>query len=478
MNNNYYFYNWFQKIISILIDVFFIVAPLASLFVFTSTFQGWIRIVVFVFILLVYIAIIYFFKDYIFNLIKKLFDTISNLDEKKMIVFICLTMIILKIIYSILFGYDATSDGDIQIYNEIADNIISTGQIHSDAISHLFGVALHFVVFKLLHFPLDFGIFIVFFIGTIINFISFKDIIGKTKAFFLTMVYIVMPSSALISFCPTHELFVYMYLAIFFFFFNKLFKEDSLLKLCIYSIMSILSTVLTCLVNPGGYILLIIMILVILLTNVHIKKKIIILLILVLSYLGNNLVEKLLEVNTWNTAMNTYTILIHGSNPFSLGEQVDGYPLKQMRMYIYENTMDFSREGFLDAGKNVLIQQYIYLLTHPIVLIRLIMNKIYVLWSGVHYPLELANHNNALNGIMYYILLVVNTIIYLFMITMGLVYKKDKNDYIYISNYKLAFLGVFAVTMLSIVANKYSLYITGFIYLITMYRIDFRNEKH
>lgn len=450
------------------------VVPVACLAVFTSPFTGYVRIAVFAVLAIIYFLVVYYFKDKVKKCISNILEYIESIDDKKLLLILTVSMIVIKGIYTLFFNYDATVDGDIKIYNDIANTIISSKSLHTDAISHLYGVALHFVVFKLLNIPLHIGIFLTFFIGTLVNYLSFKQIIGKAKSFLLIMFYVLMPSSGLISFCPTHELFVYMYMSIFLYAYCCFVRENELKKLISISIVMWITTVLTCLVNPGGYILYVIMILSIVLSNIKWQKKIIIGLVLLLSILSSNIISNILEVNEWNTAMNTYTILIHGSNPYSLGEQVDGYPLKQMRMFIYDNTMDFSREGFLYAGRNVLINQYIYLLSHPVTLLKLICNKIYILWSGVHYPLELANHHHALSGVMYYVLLVINTLMFLFINTLGNLKRKNTNDEIDISTYKLALLGIGAVTMLSIVANKYALYATAYIYLIAMYRVDLK----
>lgn len=476
MENRLYYYKWFRKVMSVFIDIFFIAAPLASLYVFTTPFQGVVKFIVFAVLIIIYGAVIYFFKDKVKVIVESLFEKADKLSTGRMAMIIVFTAILLKIISMVFFRYDATSSGDIGIYYDIAQQIVETGNIHSRAISHLYGLALHLVVFMLLHIPLDIGMFIVFLIGTVLNFYSFKDIIGKNKAFFTVMIYLLMPSSFLISYCITHEIFVYMYVSLFLFFYNRILKEEKLSKIIIQAAVLVIDTVLTCFVNPGGYILYIIMVLTILLSNVKINKKIVIGVILLLSILGSNLLSDFLEVNEFQTTMNTYTILIHGTNPESLGEQVDGYPLKQMRMYIYDHGEDFSHEGFLEAARNVFIRQCIYLLVHPLNLIRLIAHKIYILWSGVHYPMELANHFDVLQGIVYYLFLAINTVVYLFMNTLGLVFHVRKDDEISISNYKLEFLGVIALTLFCIVVNKYSIYVTLFLYLISIYRMGVNHD--
>ena len=476
MENSLRYYAWFQKVMSVFIDIFFHVVPLASLYVFTSFLSGTVKYIAFFALIALYLAVIYFFKDKIREVIKSLLKKIETLDVRTMLLVIVISLIVIKTVYTIFFNYDGTQSGDIKIYNDIAEEILKTGDIHSKAISHLYGLALHFVVLKQIGLPIHIGLFLAISIGIIVNFISFKEIIGKDKAFLVTMVYILMPSTAFFTFSPTHEVFVFMYISVFLFFFNKLLKEKKTALLVLDAIMIVLSTVLTCFVNPGGYIIYIIMILAASLSNITLMKRVVIIVCLLASILCSNGISKFLNVNEYSTSMNTYTILIHGVNPNVLGEQEDGYPLKQMRMYIHNNTLDFSNEGFLDAARHVLIEHYIYLLKHPIVLARLIIHKMYILWSGVHYPIELAHFYDAVSGIPYLAFLGVNTMIYLFVFTVGIVYNRKKEDEIYISNYKLELLGVIALTLLCIVVNKYSVYVTMFAYMISFYRAEFTDE--
>ena len=477
MENRLSYYNWFQNIISVFIDMFFYVVPLVTLYVFTVSFEGYIRLIVYAILLLVYCLVIYFFREKIKPLMSYVLEKISCLDIRTMFLIITLSAVLLKIVFTIFFNYDATVSGDIEIYNDIAEGIIKTGNIHSEEISHLYGVALQFVLFKLIGIPLHVGLFIAIYIGITANFFSFCKIVGKEKSFLLTMLYLLMPSTSFFTFSPTHEVFVFMYVSVFLYFYNKMLAESDTKKTAVYLFVTVASTVLTCFVNPGGYILYVIMALTALFSNIRIDKKILVISALLVSILCSSLLSSFLEINEYKTSMNTYTILIHGVNPNSLGEQEDGYPLKQMRMYIYENTLDFSEDGFLDAAKHVLINHYLFLLKNPLVLFRLIIHKIYILWSGVHYPIELANHYGAVSGLLYLFFLGINTLIYLFMVTVGLVYYRKKQDSVFVSNYKLELLGVAAMTLLCIVVNKYSVYATMFIYLTSFYRADFKNEK-
>ena len=476
MENNYRFFKWFNSFISILVDIFFLFIPVVTLFVFTSVFTGLIKYVVFVILVAVYLLFIRLFKDKIKNIINNILDKVDKLSDRQMLLIIAGLMIVLKIIYTIFFNYDATQGGDIKIYNDLAEKIISTGNIHVDAISHLYGLALHFVLFKLLHIPLHIGMFLAFFFGTIINFLSFKDIVGKNKTFLLIVVYLLMPSSILLSFCPTHEIFVYIYLSSFLFLVIRFIKSNNKTLNIIYPLLMVLTCFLTCFVNPAGYIIYVIILLLIALTNIDKFKKIILIFVLFLSILTTRVIDNFLQVNEYITSINTYTILIHGANPESLGEQIDGYPMDQVRHYLWDHELTWTEENMLYSFRQVLINHYIYLITHPVILIKLICNKFYLLWSGNHYSIELAKYYGAFNDYVFYGLLIVSTLIYLFMITVGLVYKKKKESILPLSIYKLALLGVFGVTLLSIVVNKYSVYVTLYMYLILMYHTEFKNE--
>lgn len=464
VNKNYY--AWFQKLVTLLIQVFFYVASILTVYVFVSVFSGIVKYVLFVVLLLIYFGVIYFFKDKIKLCIDKVIDRCKKLDEKKMLLIIVITMIIFKIITSLFFYFDATIATDTQIYNDIADTIIETGNLKSDAISHLFGIAIHFVLFKLIGMPLHVGTFIAILVGTVINFLSFKDIVGKDKAFICVMTYILMPSTSFFCYCLTHEIFVYLYFSIFVYLLNRLLRSE---KDYILAIPLVLDIFLLCLVNPAGMISYIIIILLIVLSKIDIRKKIIVGLVLLLSVGLSNFKDSVLETDTYRTSINTYSILIHGSNPNTLGEMDEGYPLRQMRQFIIENNMGVEQKDFLLAARTILLRQYTYLLTHPVTLFKMILHKAYILWSGDHYALEMAHSFNGINTIMYYVLLVINTLIYLFVLTVGWVYRETKDDPIEVVNYKLVILGVIALTLITSLLNKYDIYITLYIYFIAIY---------
>ena len=136
MENRLSYYNWFQNIISVFIDMFFYVVPLVTLYVFTVSFEGYMRLIVYAILLLVYYLVIYFFREKIKPLMSYVLEKISCLDIRTMFLIITLSAVLLKIVFTIFFNYDATVSGDIEIYNDIAEGIIKTGNIHSEDTDH------------------------------------------------------------------------------------------------------------------------------------------------------------------------------------------------------------------------------------------------------------------------------------------------------------------------------------------------------
>ncbi len=473
-----HYQNWFSKLVSILIDAFFVLAAVSSLYVFTSFLSGFLKYCSFAIIILTYLLIIRFFKKRIRNGMMFVSKAIGRLDKKQMVLIIFAFAILMKIVYTALFSFDATQGGDISIYNEIADQIIATGELRSSAISHLFGMAVHIALMKLIGLPLHVGMFMAILAGTVINFLSFSSLVGKDKSFLCTMLFLLMPSTCFLSFCITHEIFVYLYFSVFLFLINRFLNCVDQKKSLLIALMMVADVILTCIVNPAGYVIYVIIILIVLLSNTDKYKKVILLIVLLLSILGSKAIDKMIDVNEYETTLNTYSILIHGSNIGSMGEQQDGFPHMMMREYLTDHNMEFNHDNFKIAAREVLLGQYRYLMMHPTDLIRLIVHKIYIQWSGVHYPIELAAVYHTVGGIFYYILLGLNTLIYLFVLTVEIVYgNRKKNDHIGVSNYKLAVLGVLAITMLSVVLNKYLLYITLFIYFVAFEKADLEDEN-
>ena len=479
MNKENNYYNWFKKVIALFIELFFVGAILSTIYVFTYPFNGTIKIIIFIVLILFFFIVVYLLKEKVRKLLSLIIKKLEKLDYRKLLLIVIISLVLLKIIYTIFFYFDPTlRENDISIYNSIANSIYETKAIDTNSISHLLGIALHLVLFKTLSIPNHIGVFVVFLIGTVFNFISFKEYIGKEKAFLCVMLYLLMPSTILLTFCPTHELFVYLYISISLFILNKLLKENTKLKSILFTFLLVVFITLTCFVNPAGNLVNIILALIVLLSNVKAKKKILISVCLILTLVSSNMITKSLNMNEIITETNTYSILICGSSVDTNGEHVDKYPANKARDLLKSRDIKVNGNTQLEAYKEILIEQYKYLFTHPVELIKLLVHKFYVEWSGDHYSLEMAYDAGAMTSTAYYVLLAISALIYLFVITIAFVLKDKSKEYsIYELNYNLIVLGVVALLLVTLVLNKYSVYATLFIYCVSFDRIDLINKK-
>ena len=459
------------KVINFFLRCFLLCSAISTVYVFTYPFTGQAKIFLFVASIFLILITFHFFKEKINKIIENLIERLSRLSIKEMIFIIIFVLLFLKVIATCFFYFDPTTeDGDITIYSNIAKSI-AHGELNKRQISHLIGIGYHLAVFDYLKIPYHIGIFAVFFIGTIVNFISFEKILGKEKSFLIIMLYLFMPSTILLTFCPTHELFVYFYLSVFFCLFNRFLLNEMNLKNSPLLLFLALILFLINFVSPIGKVLYIILALVIVFSNTQLVKKGLIVFIVLLSLLISSGVNNSLELDDTSTKLNTYYILVRGSSIETNGEHVDGYTNKKIKEYYISHNMDDNRENELIAIKDILLDQYKYLFTHPIEALKLLAHKFYVTWSGNHYSIEMAYHYKGINNLLYYLFLGISAFIYLAVIALALFFWETKNDDICISNYKLLVLGVAAVLLISLVLNKYSVYATAFIFCICFYQI-------
>ena len=478
MVNNFSYYPWFKKTIDACISLFFVFAMISNLCVYSSVFNGTTKYLVLICVISLFSLFVYFFKEKIKIYLNNCLIKISELEKRKLLLIIVLTSILLKVFYSILFYFDSTSfGGDISVYANIAESIVANGiKSTSDFIYYLVGMGLHLSVFKSLSIPYHIGVYIFFLLATIINFISFSDLIGKSKAFLLVMLYIIMPSTTLLSFCITHELFVYFYFSIILFMINVFIKTNNKIKY-LYAFGIFLFVSLNQSVSPIGKIWFIVLFLLVALTNIKIDKKVVLIVVLVLSIISGNILSTKLEGNTASQS-NNYEQLLIGSDLESMGRHTDGKGKAAAKKYWADRGVELTYENLVEGEKGALIEQYKYLLTHPLDLIRLLANKFYVVWSGDFYSIEYAHLCGGINSITYYSMLIISSLIWLLVMTISVVYYKKKEDNIGIYNYKLIVLGIMAVLLITEVTNKYSCYMSMFIYFVAIARASLNGGNY
>lgn len=465
------YYKWFQIIIDVFIALFFIGSLISNLFVYISVFNGWIKYLLLIFVAIVFMLVVYLFKKPLRRLIERTFVYLLGYSFKKLLILLVLSSVLLKII-SFLFFFDSTkSGGDITIYATLADSIVENGLSSvMDEIYYLVGMGVHLSLFKYLFIPYHLGIYFVFLLGTVINFYSFSRMIGKEKSFILIELYLLMPSTSLLSFCITHELFVYLYFSMILFFLNC-FIESQDKKTLIYSLLLFFAVSLNQTVSPIGKIWYIVLFLITLLTNLKWSKKGILIIVLVFSLFCTSFLSTRLEGNTLSQSNNIEQLLI-GSNLESMGRHTDGRGKQAAKAYWEARGVKLTYENLVEGEKGALIETYKYLLIHPLRLLELLANKFYVAWSGDFYSIEYGYNMGSINDVIYYVMLLASSLIWLLAVSIGVVYDEGKSDNIYINNYKLILLGIMGVLLITEIMNKYSCYMTIFIFFIAFARTD------
>lgn len=475
MKTNYI--SWFKKVINICIYLFFIFSFVSTLFVFGSQFNGLLKYATVAVLAILLLVFIYFIKDKIRIIFVKLLNSLEKIEFKYLLLIIVGISLLLKIIYSIFFYFDSTLfGGDITIYSNIASEIANNGFNNvKDYIYYLVGVGTHLSLFNMLNIPYHIGVYIVVLVGIIANFFSFSKLIGKEKSFILIVLYILMPSTNMLTFCITHELFVFMYFSIIMLLLTKLILSEETKYNIIFGILLLLFISLNQTVSPMGKLWFIVLAILVLLTNLKLNKKIILCVVLALSILFTNILTTRFESNNQSQS-NNYEQLLIGCDYESMGRHTDGRGKRAAKKYFEEKGIELTYDNLLEGEKGALIEEYKYLLTHPVKLLELLANKFYTAWSGDYYSIEYGYKCDGINSIGYYVMLVISALIWLFVITLGIVYYDKEEDNFCVSNYKLIILGVASVLLIVEICNKYSCYMTIFIYFIAFARAKLKGE--
>ena len=279
----------------------------------------------------------------------------------------------------------------------------------------------------------------------------------------------------MLTFCITHELFVYMYFSIIMLVISLyMSNEKPVINITLGIILYIFIT-LNQTVSPMGKLWFIVLAVMVLLTNIKINKKVILCIVLICSLLSSNVLTTKFESNDQSQGNNIEQLLI-GCNYESMGRHTDGRGKKAAKKYWNEKGVELTYDNLIEGEKGALLQEYRYLITHPFKLLELLANKFYTAWSGDYYSIEYGLNCGGISIFVYYLMLVISAIIWLFVITLGIVYYDNNEDSFNVLNYKLVLLGVVSVLLIVEICNKYSCYMTIFIYFIAFARTKLKGE--
>jgi hypothetical protein len=410
----------------------------------------------------------------------KLTAKLKPLSRSKMMLILLAVLILGRVLCQQFWAFDSLQDGDIRIYSDIAHQLAATGKTsYSGEYPHLLAIGLYLSVFLRLHIGLSTGIFILFSIGTILNFLTIQRLIGKENAFFATLMYLLMPSTALYTFCVTHELLFYFFLSLILYLligFDGSGKPLSV-KIILY-VLLIAALSLCYFIGMMTPVLLVTFLLMTLFSRKKNLEKIlmagIIPLCLLINSYGRHLMnDTLLEKPASGEIPVVYTLLVGASWEADGRYNKDYIPL--VREYMAAEGMADTESNNISAAYHVLGEKYQYLLQHPGTLLPLLGKKFFIAWSGNHYSVELAEYYRGLvypQGEVHRVstvLLGLSEMIYGLMILLGIVFLKPgarTRQEMYLP--KILLFGVVLVLLIVEIMNKYSSYMTLFLFLIAV----------
>ena len=465
MKNIFNFNKYFKAIIDALFNVFLVLVLLSALYVCCYLLEGKTKLIVFSLLVIITVILLVFEKKKIQIIQELIIDSFSKLSDKKLLLIIVLSMIVLKLFYTIFFYFDPTVTTDIiSKYVGYAENFVNNGTLKITIGDNYYFLALLLSIFPRFNIPYHIGMFIILLVSMVINFFSFKDIIGKEKAFIGIMLYVLMPSTMLLTFCPTVEVYQILFTSLFIFLLLKTINKRNI----IYSLLLSIVCFVTCKLNYVGYIMIFILLISVIMMNCNHKSKLGIVIALVLSLTLSNLFQYSTSYE-WRNTERAYISLIRGTNYKIDGRFSEECPKDMEHLYIHKNVE--IKQKIQELLYEVELKDNIKeLVQNPKTLFEFIVYKFYIFFSGNHYSIEMLDNINNISNISFYVTLGINEILYILAIVFGIssIFKKEKED---LSVIKLLLLLVIFVLLITETSNRYSLFITPSLYLLCMSKI-------
>ena len=460
------FYNWINKTINVLISAFLLLALLSSLYL-----PAYIANNTYIFVVLVALLVVFYsvFRRKTKSIINKATTNINKYSNKQLLLFIVITLCLLKTVYSLIFYFDPTMSNDvISIYANLVNDFINNGILNKTIGDSLYALTIHLSSFKVLNIPYHIGTFIIISVSIVLNYLTFNQIIGKEKAFIVSLLYSIMPSTILLSFCPTIEVYVLLYISLYLFVLTRLFETDNKILKMIYAVLLVIIVFALRCFGFIGYILLVITFAQLLLSDIKASTRYVLTGTLVLSILVINIFDGGLSY-TWRNDEYLYQSMLNGSNLESYGRFVEGYTHNEVEEYLNANSLEGSHENQKEAYISSIKDNYSVLINEPKNLTELLVNKYFVSWSGNHYSIEMLQNNKDISNFVYYVLLSFGEIIYVFVLLIGLMSNHSSNN-LSIKTSELILIFVSIVLLIGESQNKYSLFMTPLIYVICLSR--------
>lgn len=444
-----------------------------------------------IFVIVLLMAIIYKNWNKIYCKIKQKLSFLNKLSLNKMFFIILIISLLPKLTAIFVFQINTIDyHPDINVYATTANDLCVYGYADKFAdycydYSHMFWFSLFLVpvvkVFGLSQFFLSIYMAAILTISNLLIFDTVQYKFNKTKAFIITIIFLLLPSQILLPGFITHEIALFFFSSISLWIYFRILPSTKKLWIKIVLItLFFINLLFSTLVNSAGLILVIAMLIVFIISglrkinlksflNTTIKCISLIFVIAFGTIMCNSfqLANSNLSEDYVKCDKVLWTLYV-GSNIKTSGgwsnEDVDTFDK-------YEDIFDENENK--EYQKGLIYKRYAELLKNPRDLLNLTTNKFNNMWSSYTYPVGFANETivgrniqNFYNKFLFKPFSFIEYVVSIFAVILGLYStvqkrKTEKSDYYLLI--ELLLLGTTALLLLSECNNKY---ITGaYIYI-------------
>lgn len=464
---------FFFLLCNILIKVCFLIFSMSSLYMLYSIFFT--NSLLFVVLVLTVLIIFYYLKDFLMKYINKIISKFDGMSKAKMILIFLVLYVVVYSIYRFNLVTDFSAYSDSKVYVDFANKIFTNnGNQIVSSYTHVIFMGIYLSFSLLIGSNYQILLLFAFLVGTVFYFLIGCELFGKNQSFLLILIYLLLPSTILFPMLIIHEIFVYTFISISFYFYIKLIKEIKFYNLIIF----LFSLVLLSFISPTSIIVIIALILVTCISKCKINIKSALLLSIVSVLLFSNLSTPIILTGITKQKIDSGSPIACNIN-IGLNQKYFGHFNSDDAKKVKDLTNNRLKQGLSTNQNDIcleLAKEKVYdLMQNPGSIINLVVGKLYKTWRGPFHPLEVGaavdrEFNNGNNQLVYWGLTAISELLYLMVCLFGFfsvnIKKSISEEFGLI---QCLLLGVVASLLIVETMNKYSLHQTIIIFICSFY---------
>ena len=428
------------------------------------------------------------------------------LSYSKMLIILISISLITKILAIFIFQINSINDhSDIAVYVDTSKDLVELGyaQQHANycyAFSHMYWFAVFLTpitaVFGVSQIAYSMYLSVILTLVAVLLFDLITFISNKNNAFYIILLYLILPSQILLPQYVTHETASLLFLSLYMWLYFKMYKKaKTRIKKIVIVALSLISVFISSALNSLGLIAIIATFIIFLVEYIRSKDKTTIFIAIVKSVglilvftLGTALLG---EIQLQNSQLDSNRIpnnkvlwtLYVGSNYESKGEwflddKWDDYP------------QSYDSEAIDNYHKDLILAHYKELITPPTKILDHIKNKFVTIWGDFSYPIGYSNETisnesvrQIYNRLLFKPFTLLNYVLLLLAAVFGL-YKllknRMKNNSLFLVFCELYLLGSTALLLITECRNKYIISIIPVFIIVSLMNTkeSFDSDKH